>query len=72
MKRHVAGGVITTAPTVYLISRDGMLLGKAIGPRPPAQPSGRALIAGLGPWGLTDLAVLYVAATMHFLPGSIF
>jgi hypothetical protein len=34
-------------PTVYLIGRDGMILGRAIGSRPWAQPSGRALLAAL-------------------------
>jgi len=34
-------------PTVYLIGRDGQLLGRAIGPRPWTQASGRALLAAL-------------------------
>ena len=38
---------VSGTPTVYLIGRDGMLLGRAIGPRPWTQPSGRALLAAL-------------------------
>ncbi len=38
---------VQATPTVYLIGREGMLLGKAIGPRPWAQPSGRALLVAL-------------------------
>lgn len=38
---------VQATPTVYLIGREGMLLGKAVGPRPWAQPSGRALLAAL-------------------------
>jgi len=38
---------VSGRPTVYLIGRDGMLLGRAIGPRPWYQPSGRALLAAL-------------------------
>jgi len=34
-------------PTVYLIGRDGLVLGRAIGPRPWTQVSGRALLAAL-------------------------
>ena len=34
-------------PTVYLIGRDGLLLGRAVGPRPWTQASGRALLAAL-------------------------
>lgn len=47
------GGRVTEAyrvqatPTVYLIGRDGTLLGRAIGPRPWTQPSGRALLTAL-------------------------
>jgi hypothetical protein len=39
---HVPG-----TPTAYLIGRDGMLLGRAVGPRPWTQPSGRALLGAL-------------------------
>lgn len=38
---------VQATPTVYLIGRDGMLLGKAIGPRPWTQASGRALLTAL-------------------------
>jgi len=38
---------VTGTPTAYLIGRDGMLLGRAIGPRPWTQRSGRALLAAL-------------------------
>ena len=38
---------VSGTPTVYLIGRDGMLLGRAVGPRPWTQPSGRALLAAL-------------------------
>ena len=38
---------IQGTPTVYLIGRDGLLLGRAIGPRPWTQASGRALLAAL-------------------------
>ena len=38
---------VSGTPTVYLIGRDGVLLGTAVGPRPWAQPSGRALLAAL-------------------------
>ena len=38
---------IQGTPTVYLIGRDGLLLGHAIGPRPWTQASGRALLAAL-------------------------
>jgi len=38
---------VTGTPTVYLIGRDGVLLGRAVGPRPWTQPSGRALLAAL-------------------------
>ena len=34
-------------PTTYLIGRDGLLLGGAVGPRPWTLPSGRALLHGL-------------------------
>lgn len=38
---------VQPTPTVYLISRDGMLLGRAVGPRPWAKPPGRALLVAL-------------------------
>jgi hypothetical protein len=38
---------VVATPTVYLIGRDGALLGRAIGPAPWTQPSGRALLAAL-------------------------
>ena len=38
---------VSRTPTVYLIGRDGMLLGRAVGPRPWTQPSGCALLAAL-------------------------
>jgi len=38
---------LQATPTVYLVGRDGLLLGRAIGPRPWTQPSGRALLAAL-------------------------
>jgi hypothetical protein len=38
---------VQATPTVYLIDRDGMLLGRAVGPRPWAKPPGRALLAAL-------------------------
>jgi hypothetical protein len=38
---------VQATPTVYLIGRDGMLLGKAVGPRPWTQPPGRALLTAL-------------------------
>jgi AhpC/TSA family protein len=34
-------------PTTYLIGRDGLLLGGAVGPRPWTSPPGRALLHGL-------------------------
>jgi AhpC/TSA family protein len=34
-------------PTSYLIGRDGLLLGGAVGPRPWAQAQGRALLQAL-------------------------
>jgi peroxiredoxin len=39
-------GVIAT-PTVFLIDRQGRLLGRVVGPRDWAAPAGKALIAGL-------------------------
>ena len=38
---------VTGTPTAYLVGRDGMLLGRAIGPRPWTQPAGRALLTAL-------------------------
>jgi hypothetical protein len=38
---------VQATPTVYLIGRDGLLLGRAVGPRPWTQASGRALLAAL-------------------------
>jgi hypothetical protein len=38
---------LQATPTVYLIGRGGLLLGRAIGPRPWTQASGRALLAAL-------------------------
>jgi alkyl hydroperoxide reductase subunit AhpC len=39
-------GVIAT-PTAFLIDRQGRLLGRVVGPRDWASPTGTALIAGL-------------------------
>jgi len=38
---------VTATPTAYLIGRDGLLLGGAVGPRPWTSPSGRALLHAL-------------------------
>jgi hypothetical protein len=38
---------VTATPTVFLIGRDGSLLGQAIGPREWTQPDGRALLDAL-------------------------
>lgn len=38
---------VQATPTVYLIGRDGTLLGKAVGPRPWTEPPGRALLTAL-------------------------
>lgn len=38
---------VNATPTVYLIDRDGTLIGQAIGPRPWVQPAGRALLEAL-------------------------
>jgi hypothetical protein len=38
---------VQATPTVYLIGRDGMLLGRAVGPRPWTEPPERALLAAL-------------------------
>ena len=39
-------GVIAT-PTVFLIDREGRLLGRLVGPRDWSSPAGKALIVGL-------------------------
>jgi hypothetical protein len=41
-----AYGVIGT-PSVFIIGRDGTVLGSAVGPRPWTEPSGRALLEAL-------------------------
>jgi hypothetical protein len=38
---------VAGTPTTYLIGRDGMLLGGAVGPRPWTSPPGRALLQAL-------------------------
>jgi hypothetical protein len=38
---------VTGTPTAYLIGRDGLLLGRAVGPRPWIQSAGRALLTAL-------------------------
>jgi hypothetical protein len=38
---------VFATPTVYLVGRDGTLLGQAIGPKPWAEPEGRALLDAL-------------------------
>lgn len=38
---------VQATPTVYLIGRDGLLLGRAVGSRPWADPPGRALLTAL-------------------------
>lgn len=38
---------VQATPTVYLIGRDGTLLGRAVGPRPWTEPSGRRLLTAL-------------------------
>ncbi len=38
---------VRATPTVFLIGREGMLLGSATGPVPWTQPAGRALLAAL-------------------------
>lgn len=35
---------VSATPTVFLIGRDGRILGRAIGPRPWTKPAGRALL----------------------------
>ncbi len=38
---------VRATPTVFVISRDGIVLGRAIGPRPWAGAEGHALLRGL-------------------------
>lgn len=38
---------VIATPTVFLIDRQGRLLGRVVGPRDWASPAGKALIAGL-------------------------
>ena len=38
---------VTATPTAYLVGRDGLLLGGAVGPRPWTSPAGRALLHAL-------------------------
>jgi hypothetical protein len=38
---------VQATPTVYLIGRDGMLLGRAVGSRAWTEPPGRALLTAL-------------------------
>jgi hypothetical protein len=38
---------VVGTPTVYLVGKDGTLLGTAVGPRPWTQAAGRALLAAL-------------------------
>ena len=38
---------VTATPTVFLVSRDGRLLGKALGPKPWTSERGRALLGAL-------------------------
>ena len=38
---------VTGTPTVFIIGRDGMILGNAVGPRPWGEPAGRALLEAL-------------------------
>lgn len=45
---HVADAYrVRGTPTVYLVSREGLVVGRAIGPRPWAQAQGRALLRAL-------------------------
>jgi len=39
--------LVRGTPTTYLIGRDGMVLGRAVGPRPWVQAQGRTLLQGL-------------------------
>jgi len=45
---------VTGTPTAYLIGRDGLLIGSAVGPRPWTSPSGRALLHALFPEALYE------------------
>lgn len=38
---------VAGTPTVFIIGRDGMILGSAVGPGPWAEPAGRALLEAL-------------------------
>jgi peroxiredoxin len=38
---------VTSTPTVFLVDRRGMVVGKAIGTKPWSGPAGRALLAAL-------------------------
>ncbi len=38
---------VVGTPTVFIIGRDGMILGSAVGPGPWAEPAGRALLEAL-------------------------
>lgn len=38
---------VTGTPAVFIIGRDGMILGSAVGPRLWAEPAGRALLEAL-------------------------
>jgi len=38
---------VTGTPSVFIIGRDGTILGSAVGPRPWTEPSGRALLEAL-------------------------
>lgn len=38
---------VTGTPSVFIIGRDGIILGSAFGPRPWTEPSGRALLEAL-------------------------
>lgn len=38
---------VTSTPTVFLVDRRGMVVGKAIGTKPWAGPAGRALLVAL-------------------------
>ena len=38
---------VTGTPTVFIVGRDGRLLGKALGTKPWTSPQGRALLAAL-------------------------